>query len=91
MLEKLVELKKITVEQMEDYILFATTELGRKSLNRMFKDTYMDEPSTKDLFKGVGFAYFDGRRSLIRDIQRTINFVEAKLKEVENDDGRNAI
>jgi hypothetical protein len=47
-------------------------------------ELFMDEPRDKE-FSGVGFAFYDGRRSYFRDVMRTILKVEHHIKEVNND------
>lgn len=87
MIDKLLELKKITPEQHEMYYLFQVNELGRKVLERMSHAYFMEEPIHTE-FSGAGFAFYDGRRSVFRDIYRAINFVNQAIKEVENDNPR---
>lgn len=84
MLEEILKAKRITIEQYEVYMLYECTELGRKVFNRMMFDTFMDEPQDKE-FSETGFAFYDGRRALCRDIKRVILFVQDKLKEAEHD------
>lgn len=79
----LMKSKRISTAEYELYCLYALNELGRKSLDRMMQETYMDEPSDRE-FNGVGFAFFDGRRSVFRDIHRAIHKVENKLKELNS-------
>jgi|GEM_PF-1045306 hypothetical protein len=87
MIDDLLKLKKISQPEYDLYILFQTNELGRKTLDRMMQDTFMDEPSDKE-FGGVGFAFYDGRRSVFRDIHRTILKVQYLIKELQNDTGQ---
>ena len=84
MILDLLNAKKITPGEADTYNLYQANELGRKCLSQMMQDTYMDEP-TKTEFTGVGFAYYDGRRSVFRDINRVIMKIEALLHEVEHD------
>lgn len=83
MIEDLLKVKKISPEQYELYMLFQANELGRKVLERMTHFSFMEEPQDMD-FSGEGFAFYDGRRSVFRDIHRAIIFVTDKLKEVNN-------
>jgi hypothetical protein len=84
MIEELLKLKKITPQQYDVYILFAANELGRKVVNDMTHHYFMEEP--KDMnFSGEGFAFYDGRRSVFRDIHGTIKFVQEKMTELEDD------
>lgn len=88
MIEEALKAKKITQGEHDLYMLFAVNELGRKCLDRMSKDSFMDEPVDKE-FSGVGFAFYDGRRSVLRDIHRTLLSVENKIKELNDDSSRN--
>jgi thermostable 8-oxoguanine DNA glycosylase len=87
MINELLKSKKISPEEADLYMLYQATELGRKVLDRMMLETYMDEPREKE-FNGVGFAFYDGRRSVFRDIRRALMNVEDKIKESTNDNGK---
>jgi len=84
MIEEILKAKKITPEEHDVYMLFQATELGRKCLDRMMHESFMDEPQDKE-FSGVGFAFYDGRRSVLRDLSRTIKKVQLIIKEFAND------
>lgn len=84
MLEELLKAGKISSEEFDLYMLFQVNELGRKCMDRMMLETYMDEPRDKE-FNGVGFAFYDGRRSVLRDIRRAIFKIEDQLKGISND------
>jgi hypothetical protein len=83
MIEELLKAKKIAPEEYDLYMLYQANELGRKCMDRMMHETYMDEPTDKE-FNGVGFAFYDGRRSVFRDIRRAISKIEYFLKEANN-------
>jgi len=83
MLEQLVEAKKIPPEAYELYMLFQANELGRKVLERMTIESFMDEAKRME-FGDQTFAFYDGRRSLIRDIRWSITLVEDAIKEATN-------
>lgn len=83
MIEELMKAKRISPEEHDLYMLYQANELGRKCLERMMIDTFMDEPKEME-FRGEGFAFYDGRRSVFRDIRRTILKVETFLKDVNN-------
>lgn len=85
MIDELLKAQKISPEEYDLYCLFQVNELGRKCLDRMMRDTYMDEPKEKE-FSGEGFAFYDGRRSVFRDIHRAILCVEKIIKDVSNDE-----
>ncbi len=80
MIEDLLKAQKISPAEHDLWMLFQANELGRKCLDRMMQDSFMDEPLDKE-FNGVGFAFYDGRRSVFRDIHRTLLKVEHFLKE----------
>jgi hypothetical protein len=84
MIEDLVKAKKISQHQYDLYMLFHATELGRKCLTRMTEEAFMDEPTAGE-FSSTGFAFYDGRRSLLRDIHRAIDIVVDSLRENLND------
>jgi hypothetical protein len=83
MLDQILEGAKISPEHRELYQLFAVSELGRKVFERMTIDTFMDEPKDTEL-SGVGFAFYDGRRSVLRDIHRVIMMINNIIKESQN-------
>lgn len=83
MIEDLLNAKKISPEEFDMYMLYQANELGRKCLDRMTLESFMDEPQDKE-FNGVGFAFYDGRRSVFRDIRRAIFKIETILKEESN-------
>lgn len=80
MMDELLESKKISQSDYDMYVLFQTNDLGRKCYQRMVDETFMDEPINKE-FRGEGFAFYDGRRSVFRDIRRAIDRVTNILKE----------
>lgn len=88
MIMELLKLGKITQYMYEIYTLFHATEIGRNCLDRMTKQHFMEEPG-KDTFNRQGFAFIDGRRSVVRDIHGVIDTVNDLIKkEVTNDDGK---
>jgi hypothetical protein len=83
MIEELLKSKKISQEQFDIYQLFHINELGRKTLDRMTYFYFMEEPKEKE-FIGEGFAFYDGRRSVFRDIHRIIFSINDIIKEATN-------
>ena len=83
MIDLLLSSKKITPEEYDLYVLYQVNELGRKVRDKAMNEMFMDEPKDKE-FNGVGFAFYDGRRSYFRDVMRTILTVEAIIKEMNN-------
>lgn len=84
-LNKLVESKKISPREFKLYSLFSS-ELGQECLKDMIEETFMEEPLEQE-FTGVRFAFYDGRRSLIRAMKVTVEKVRAIIKE-SNYDGQ---
>lgn len=76
----------ISPEEYKLYSLFHLHEDGRFFLDSMINKTFMEEPNDTE-FNAVGFAFYDGRRSLIRNIIKTIEKVITILKD-ENYVGR---
>jgi hypothetical protein len=85
LIDDLLKANRISPEEYDLYNLFQVNELGRKCLDRMMRDTYMDEPKERE-FSETGFAFYDGRRSVFRDIHRAILRVEHHIKDVNNND-----
>lgn len=83
MIDSLLEAKKISPEEYDLYILYQVNELGRKVRDKAMTEMFMDEPKDKE-FNGVGFAFYDGRRSYFRDVMRTILKVEHFIKEANH-------
>lgn len=80
MIEKIFESGKISPKEYKLYLLFHLSEGGREWLDDAIQKTFMEEPGDAE-FNAVGFAWFDGRRSLIRNIIKTIEKVTSILKE----------
>lgn len=87
MLEELLKANKISSEDAEVYQLFACSVLGQKWLKRSTHETFMEE-IPKEYLTGQRVAFADGRRSMLRQIHYTIDYVQSKIKEQENDSGR---
>lgn len=83
MIDDLLKAKRITPEEYDLYNLYQVNELGRKVRDKAMTELFMDEPMDKE-FNGVGFAFYDGRRSYFRDVMRTILKVEHHLKEANH-------
>lgn len=80
MIDDLLRLKLIGQSDYDLYQLFQGSELGQRILQTLMHEAFMDEPNDKE-FSEVGFAFYDGRRSILRDIHRTIIKVETILKD----------
>ena len=81
-LEALLAGKKINKHEYDTYLLFHLSELGSAYLKQMTLSMMMEEPPepTADLF-----TWHDGRRSVLRDMMKIIDFVNQQLEEVKND------
>lgn len=77
MIENLLEAKKISQEEFKLYKLFSS-ELGCEVLKNMKEELFWEEPS-ENTFSGTAFAFFDGRRSVIRAINATISKVQFEI------------
>lgn len=85
MLDELVSSGRITVQQKEMYLTYTQSDHGRNTLHNMMHDTFMEEPNHPS---GVAYAFSDGRRSVCRDITKTLQIVEIELKKgLANDNG----
>jgi hypothetical protein len=84
MIDELLKAKRISPEEYDLYNLYQVNELGRKVRDKAMQEMFMDEPLNRE-FTGVGFAFYDGRRSYFRDVMRTILKVEHHIKEMNND------
>lgn len=81
-LNTLLSEKKLSKEQYDLFLLFASVQ-GAEFLKTKLMDAVMEEsPIATD----PGFAWSDGRRSVWRDIQNTLNFI---YKLLEENDGIN--
>ncbi len=87
-LEDLLNIKKITIEDYELYNLFHLHEPGRKYLDRAMFHSFMEEPTQEECRAGKGIPFYDGRRSVVRDIHRVIAKINYLIKEHENDTAR---
>lgn len=83
MIEELLKAKKISPEKHDLYMLFQFTELGRKVLDKMTMDTFMEEAKLMEFGEST-FAFYDGRRSVFRDIRWAIKLVEDELRKLQN-------
>ncbi len=85
-IDSLLQAKKISQGQHDIYMLFQADEQARERFKRM-KDFYLMENPVKMEVKGVAFAYFAGRRSVIMDICRALLEMETIFnKEINNND-----
>lgn len=86
-LQNLITQKKISYEQAKVYQLFACSELGVEWLREMTDATFMEEAPATNVTPHM-VMFFDGRRSIMRDIKVLIKMVNHLIKELENDNGR---
>lgn len=78
-------MSKITYDEYESYLLFATSDIGRKWLDRRIREAFMSQPAP-DKCTGTIFAYMDGTRQIFRDLIRVIDKIQYLLEEINNDD-----
>jgi len=85
MIDDLLTTKKITPKEFKLYQLFGTA-LGHEVLTNLMDEAFMEEPMEEQM-NGVLFAFYDGRRSLLRAIRTTldkINYLRTKLDDNGN-------
>ena len=82
MIDGLLKLKKISPKEHKLFQLF-NTELGHEVLADMMDESFMEEPLEEQM-NGVIFAFYDGRRSLLRSIRATLDKIN-KLRMMEHD------
>ncbi len=77
MIEALVNAKLISPQEFKLYKLFAS-ELGSECLNTMMNEMFWEEPN-EEYFTEAHFAFYDGRRSVLRGIKANIDKVQAAI------------
>lgn len=78
MIEALLESKKISPQEFKLYKLFAS-ELGMECLKTMMSEMFWEEPDEMN-FTREHFAFYDGRRSVLRGIKATIDKVDEHIR-----------
>lgn len=78
MIDELLDAKLISPEEFKLYKLFGS-ELGQECLKTMMQELFWEEPAETN-FTGLHFAFYDGRRSVIRGFKATIEKVDAIIK-----------
>ena len=81
-LQQLVQMGKINPYHVRIFTLFEMTDIGKEYLSDKFYELFMEEPERID--KELS-CWYDGRKSVFRDIQRIIDHVYEKIEEVKND------
>lgn len=79
MINELLESNKISPSEFKLYQLF-TSPLGHEVLTGLMEELFWEEP-TEMIFQGETFAFYDGRRSVVRAIRATIKKVEHIIHE----------
>lgn len=79
MIEDLMKAQKISPREYKLYSLFGT-QLGHECLSEMMDEAFMEEPLEQEM-TGTRFAFYDGRRSLLRSIRTVIDKVNTIIKE----------
>lgn len=77
-LDELVSTGTIDRQGADLYMLYRCTELGQKVLADLEKNIFMEEPQGNT---GVKYGESEGRKSVVRDIKRIIDFINSKLQE----------
>lgn len=75
MIESILDAKLISPTEFKCYKLY-TSEIGSEVLRTMMDELFWEEPS-EDYFTEAHFAFYDGRRSIVRGIKATIEKVTA--------------
>ncbi len=78
MIEQLENAKMISPKEHKIYKLF-TGELGAECLRTMMDELFWEEPS-EEFFTEAHFAFYDGRRSVLRGFKATIDKVDAYIR-----------
>lgn len=79
MIDDLLKAQKISPKEFKIYSLFAS-ELGHECLSIMMDEAFMEEPLESE-FTGVRFAFYDGRRSMLRSIRTVVEKVNTIIKD----------
>lgn len=87
MIESLLDAKKISTQEFKLYKLF-TSELGVECLSTMIKEMFWEEPPETLMTEGV-LAFYDGRRSVLRGIQSTIEKVQILINKQLSEEKEN--
>jgi len=74
----LLNTHKIKEVDYDNYLIFEVSEEGKKYLKKMFESVFMEDPLVFD--SNAAYAWQDGRRSIVRDIKKSIIEVKTKLK-----------
>lgn len=86
MLDDLIKANKVAYEDAEIYQLFRASDLGQKWLSKMMFETFMEQPPPESVNKDI-IVFIDGRRSLLRQINHSLQLVEKAIKEFEHEYG----
>jgi hypothetical protein len=79
-LKELVSSGKIDQADANIYTLFELSEMGRNWLSYMQHQTFLSAPDpVTGRYDPSIIAYLDGRRSVVRDIMKTIGMVKERM------------
>jgi len=81
-LKTLLETKKISKTEYHIFLLFELTDLGKEFCHKFQEKLFMEEPA---VMTNTGYAWVDGRKSMFREIKRTIDFVYQQIEAIKND------
>ena len=80
-LKQLLNKKKINKHQYDLFLLFTQGQGAEFLKNKLLEIALEESPTVSN----TGFAWADGRRSVWRDIQNTINYIFTLSKEITDD------
>ncbi len=78
MIEDLLNAKLISPKEYKIHRLYSS-ELGQECIKEMMEELFWEEPS-EEFFTEAHFAFYDGRRSILRGIKSVIGKVEATIQ-----------
>jgi hypothetical protein len=84
MIEGLLDSKLITPSEFKVYKLYAS-ELGQEVFKQMQNELFWEEPC-EEFFTEAHFAFYDGRRSVLRGIKSTVEKVQNLINKQLSDE-----
>jgi hypothetical protein len=77
MIDELLDSRQISPKEFKLYKLF-TSELGGECLKTMVDELFWEEPQ-EEYFTEAHFAFYDGRRSIVRGIKSVVDKVQTLI------------
>ena len=81
LLEDLVLSEKIDRDAAKIYQLFTASQIGIDVLRYLEESIFMEEPRDT---KAIAYGESEGRKSVVRDLKKTISGINKLLQEQEN-------